>query len=295
MGKLPNAFAEETGTPTTPLVRTTGKEIDRMLHVEDLGKILEAAGINLDSGQFFCLEPQDVMEKKDRDQLWCAFICRDKTETHLEIRRPDLKVCRTVLIWNENGYWQMMIEEEPGSEGLSVGSLVIHTNNAALIKVWRIGAKGKIGHWTAKGGSLTRGETVPEDATFIGFIFSNFPRITGRTIIGAPIPVYEVKSEDPLQLDNSRFGNEKFNDANRPDGYEEIAGLSDLFSGDDGRTLAAASKVFSSSSFDLYKTIENMANMAGVSFESIANHIQLNEKQRAELMYAQQAHDNRDE
>ena len=113
-----NNFAECSGTLITPLLATTEESLNEMMHIDRLGQMLENIGlkINLEKGQFFCLEPQDVMDKKPLDQLWCVFIYKDENGTHLEIRRPDLKVCRGVLIWNTNGYWQFMIEEEPGSE-----------------------------------------------------------------------------------------------------------------------------------------------------------------------------------
>lgn len=287
--KVQESFAEKSGTLTTPLLLTTEASLKNMMHISDLGRILEDAGIDLDSGQFFCLEPQDVMAKKSHEQLWSSFIYKDKDGVHLEIRRPDLKVCRGVMIWNVKGYWQFMMEEEPGSGKLGVGSMIIETRNGTMIKVWRLGPKGKIGHWAPKGGSQTRGEPVPDDAKFVGFFYSNFQRITGPTILEAPIPVYEIKTNHALKEDNNRFQEMEYNDSNRPEGFEELTSTHDfLKDSDDGRALATLAKVITSSSFDLYGTIKRMSEMAGVSFDSIAEQIQLNQEQTKELALAKQ-------
>ncbi|MCK5084897.1 MAG: hypothetical protein KAQ64_04560 [Candidatus Pacebacteria bacterium] len=278
-----NNFAECSGTPTTPLFVTTKETLENMSHISDLGRILKEAGIDLSSGHFFCIEPKEEMETKPHEQLWSQLIFEDGNGIGTDIRRPDLKVCRGTLLWNVNGYNQFVLEEEPGSKELGVGSLLIETSSDTMIKVWRRGIKGRTAHWAFKGGSLTRGEPVPKAARFIGFIYSNFQRITGRTILEAPIPVYEVRREYPLEVDNSRFEKKYYKDSDRPDGFEKVVGISDLFKGDDGRTLATAGKVFSASSFDLCKTINDMAEIAGVPFDCIAEQIQLNDEQRGEL------------
>ena len=289
---LGNEFADRTGTPLTPLFKTTPEHLANMKHIDEL---LNVSEVDLNFGQLLCVEPIEEMNKKPKEELWCLLIYQDEKGIHTEYRRYDLEVCRTVFLYNTKGYWQLMLEEQPGAEGIGVGSLVIFTKNDALIKVWRKGVKGRTGFWTAKGGSLTRGDPVPKDATFIGFIHSNFQRLTGRTIFEAPIPVYEVKCERPLLVDNSRFGDCKFSDAKRPDGFEEIAGFSDLFLGNDGRTLATAGKMFAASSFNLFQTIIEMADMAEVSFDSIADLIQMNDEQRIKLMDEKKLFDNRDQ
>ena len=284
-----NDFADCSRTPTTPLFITTQDALARMSHIDDLGKILKDAGIDLSSGHFFCIESKKVMETKPHEELWSQLVYEDEKGIHTETRRPDLKVCRGIISWNVKGYNQFVLEEEPGSKELGVGSLVVETSSSTMIKVWRIGIKGKTGHWAFKGGSLTRGEPVPAEARFIGFIYSNFQRITGRTILEAPIPVYEVRREDPLIVDNSRFEDVKYTDSNRPDGYEKLVGISDLFEGDDGRTLATAGKVLAASSFNLSKTISDMAEIAGIPFKCIAEQIQLNDEQRRELELSRQS------
>ena len=278
-----NDFADHSRTPTTPLFMTTKTTLENMSHISHLGRILEDAGIDLNSGHFFCIEPEEVMEIKSHEQLWNLLIYKDKDGIYAEIRRPDLKVCRGILLSNVNGYNQFVLEEEPGSKELGVGSLVVETSSGTMIKVWRRGIKGRTAHWAFKGGSLTRGEPVPEEARFIGFIYTNFQRLTGRTILEAPVPVYEVRREYPLEVDNSRFEQKCYKDSDRPDGFQKLVGISDLFKGDDGRTLATAGKVFSASSFDLFETIKIMAEIAEVPFEYIAEQIQLNDEQRREL------------
>lgn len=287
-----NKFAECSGTPLTPLRITTEEALKNMMHIRDLGRILEEAGFDLKAGQFFCLEPEEIMAKKPRDQLWCAFIYADEKGIYLEIRRPDLKLFRVLMIWNENGYWQPIIEDEPKAQKLDVGSLVMYTRNGVMIKVWRHDSK-KIGHWTPKGGSLARGEPVPDDAQFVGFFQSNFQRITGPTIFGAPIAVYEVKVKKELKVDNSKFPAVEYTDQDRPEGYEELTSIHDMLKSDDGRALATMAKIISSASFDLYGMINNMAGMANVPFHCIADMIQLNDNQRNELNLAKQLIENK--
>ncbi len=283
-----NKFAECSGTPTAPLVITTEEALEKMLHIDDFGSILEKAGIDLKNGQLICLEPRDVMAKKPREQLWSAFIYKDENGVHLEIRRADLKGFRIIMVWNTNGYWQPMLEEEPGAEGINVGSLIMNTRNGIMIKVWRHGPKGTVGHWAPKGGSLIRGEPVPENAKFVGFFYSNFQRITGRTIFEAPIAVYEVKVDQDLKVNNDKFPVMDYNDQNRPEGYEELTSTHEMLDSDDGRALATMAKIIRSSSFDLYGMIKGMANMANVPFDCIAEQIQLNKEQTKELKLAKQ-------